>query len=238
MKPKFDFVQYKGMGMSDEQIEYIKKLVDEYMQKYPKIQLNRVCDFYSWDHSTNKFSETLYTHNNEGKRYLKVDDLAKHNEEFKLIGFNHIRVSGMPLEDEGAIQRVIDCKQRLYAKYIQQVVINRIKISDFEKMLNETFLQDARRHDINFTSLSMYKMDVFWIRLIEESKSIKRLTVHELAHAISQGYNLEKDSVVQSLYEEYKLGFENLKEFIAECIMAAELTDKISLANKVKARIC
>lgn len=33
------------------------------------------------------------------------------------------------------------------------------------------------------------------------------------------------------------LGFENLKEFIAECIMAAELTDKISLANKVKARI-
>lgn len=237
MRPKFDFVQYHDMGMSDEQIECIKILVEEYMQRYPKIHLNRVCDFYSWDHSTTKFSEMLYTHNNEGTQYLKVCDLAKHNEESKLIAFNHIRVSGIPLEDNGSIQRIIEYKQRLHSMYIQQVVIHKIKLSDFEKILNDSFLQEAREHGIGFASLSMDRMDVFWIRMIEELKSIRRLTIHELAHAISQGYNLEKDWVVQSLYEEYKLGFENLKEFIAVCIMAAELTDEISLANKVKARI-
>lgn len=39
------------------------------------------------------------------------------------------------------------------------------------------------------------------------------------------------------LYEKYRDGFEDMQEFIAECFMASELTNKISLANKVKERI-
>ncbi|MCC8044301.1 MAG: hypothetical protein LIP12_02220 [Clostridiales bacterium] len=242
MRPIFKFTQYQDMGMSDEQIEYIQKLVDEYMKKYPKIQLNRVCDFYSLDHKkTVKVDNYLYTHNDKGKLYSDVKDLALYNEQGRWIAFNHIRLAGMRLENDSEIQKILNNKKRLEEVYAKHIIFKNINpnVPPFEKaVLDKEFLPELKRYEIHFSSLSMDRMDVLWIRLIEESKFIKRLTIHELAHAISQGYNLENDSIVQSLYEEYKLGFENLKEFIAECIMAAELTDKISLANKVKARIC
>ena len=45
---------------------------------------------------------------------------------------------------------------------------------------------------------------------------------------------VDEDIEIQELYDKYKNSFEDIEEFIAECFMASELTDKISLANLVK----
>lgn len=39
------------------------------------------------------------------------------------------------------------------------------------------------------------------------------------------------------MHEKYKHGFENMQEFIAECFMASELTNEVTLSNNVKNRI-
>lgn len=49
--------------------------------------------------------------------------------------------------------------------------------------------------------------------------------------------HLEEDVIIKSLYEKYKHGFENMQEFIAECFMASELTNEVTLSNNVKNRI-
>lgn len=74
--------------------------------------------------------------------------------------------------------------------------------------------------------------DVWAIRQLEESMNLRRLTVHELGHALADVYELRKDKRVKKLFSSCRDGFENLDEFCAECFMASELTDAIPLANR------
>lgn len=74
--------------------------------------------------------------------------------------------------------------------------------------------------------------DVWAVRQLEESMNLRRLTVHELGHALADVYELWKDKRVKKLFSSCRDGFENLDEFCAECFMASELTDAIPLANR------
>ena len=93
------------------------------------------------------------------------------------------------------------------------------------------------KHEIYTKKFSSDYFDVVLIRMLEESMFLKRIVIHELGHAIASTYDVSEDSEILKLFEKYKDGFENIDEFIAECFMASELTNKISLANKVKERI-
>lgn len=74
---------------------------------------------------------------------------------------------------------------------------------------------------------------------LEKKKAAKdkEIVAHEFGHAIAYSYHLEEDVIIKSLYEKYKHGFENMQEFIAECFMASELTNEVTLSNNVKNRI-
>ena len=79
--------------------------------------------------------------------------------------------------------------------------------------------------------------DVWAIRRLEESMSIRRLTVHEIGHAISDAYGISRDKRIRKILSGCRDGFEDREEFCAECFMASELTDRIPLANEVAAVI-
>lgn len=79
--------------------------------------------------------------------------------------------------------------------------------------------------------------DVWAIRKLEETMSIRRLTVHELGHAISHYYGILGLKAVKKLFAKCREGFEDLDEFCAECFMASEITDRIPLANSLSALI-
>lgn len=73
--------------------------------------------------------------------------------------------------------------------------------------------------------------DVWAVRQLEESMNLRRLTVHELGHALADVYGIQKDKRIKKLFSACRDGFENLDEFCAECFMASEFTDAIPLAN-------
>ena len=77
-----------------------------------------------------------------------------------------------------------------------------------------------------------YFADVWAVRLLEESMSIRRLTIHEIGHAISDAYGVSRDKHMRKLISKCRDGFEDAEEFCAECFMASELTDAIPLANE------
>ena len=77
--------------------------------------------------------------------------------------------------------------------------------------------------------------DVRAIRQLEESMNIRRLTVHELGHALADVYGVLKDRRIRKLFAACRDGFEDRDEFCAECFMASELTDAIPLASRVGA---
>lgn len=79
--------------------------------------------------------------------------------------------------------------------------------------------------------------DVWAIRQLEETMSIRRLTVHELGHAISHYYGILGLKTIKKLFAGCREGFEDLDEFCAECFMASEITDRIPLANSLSAVI-
>jgi hypothetical protein len=65
--------------------------------------------------------------------------------------------------------------------------------------------------------------------------SIRRLTVHEIGHAVSDAYGVSRDKRIRKLISKCRDGFEDVEEFCAECFMASELTDAIPLANQAAA---
>lgn len=65
----------------------------------------------------------------------------------------------------------------------------------------------------------------------------KNVNFHLITYCLAYSYHLEEDVIIKSLYEKYKHGFENMQEFIAECFMASELTNEVTLSNNVKNRI-
>ena len=42
---RFEFIENDNIGLSKEQIGYIRKLIMQYVEKYPLVILKKVCDF-------------------------------------------------------------------------------------------------------------------------------------------------------------------------------------------------
>ena len=240
---QFELIENNSLGFSKEQIIYIKSLIKKYMTEYTQITLQYVCDYFSWDYGQNEFNEYTYTHNKEGVKYTEYDALAQYNDEDKLIGFNHIRMSKMELENDDIVHRIKKDKQKfeeIKKKYEALKKTSRSvrrKNPTFDELFNTINDDELKDHGIDAKIITEEYFDVMLIRIIEEYGVIKRIVAHEIGHAIACSYDLEKDDIIKSLYEKFKDGFEDLQEFIAECFMASELTDEISLANAVKQRI-
>lgn len=241
---QFEFVENDNIGLSKDQIEYIKKLIMHYIEKYPQVALKKVCDFFSWDYKKSELNEHTFTHNREDEEYIKYKSLAKYNDDDKLIGFNHIRLSKMELDNNQIVKWVSRDKRKFekvkksYERLQRQAKFLGQSIPDFNEILGQSFSRsELKTHEIEVKELTEEYFDVMLIRLMEEYNVIKRLVAHEFGHAIAYSYRLEEDEVIKSLYEKFKDGFEDIQEFIAECFMASELTNEITLANEVKDRI-
>lgn len=241
---EFQFIENETVGLNSIQIDYIKNLVITYMKKYPKVVLKTVCDYFSWDYSQNELNDYTYTHNRKNELYTSYDSLGQYEDVDKLIGFNHIRLSKSKLDDEQIVTRIEQLKKEFQkaqkslersqrrAKFTGQVV------PAFSEILNIEFKgSDLNKHEIFIDSLTNEYIDVLLIRSLEECIFIRRVVSHEFGHAIAYSYNLEEDAYLKSLYKKFENGFEDMQEFIAECFMASELTNKIPLANNVKNRI-
>lgn len=241
---RFEFIENDNIGLSKEQIGYIRKLIMQYVEKYPLVILKKVCDFFSCDYMKSELDEYTYTHNRFGKEYAKCKTLAKYNDNAKLIGFNHIRLSKMELDNIQIVKWINKDKKKFekakksYEKIRRQAKFMGQTIPNFNEIWGQSFSSsELKFHEIKVKEPTEEYFDVMLIRLMEEYGIIKRLVAHEFGHAIAYSYNLEEDEVIKSLYENFKDGFENIQEFIAECFMASELTNEVTLANKVRDRI-
>lgn len=243
-KIQFAFVENENLGLSKDQIVYIKKLIENYIEEYPHIVLTKVCDYFSWDYLKSELSEYTYTHNRENEAYAEYDNVAQYSDEQKLIGFNHIQMSKMELDNKQIVEAVERDKKRLekvkkeYEKVRRQCRLLGQPVPSFNKILNGSFSSsELKRHEIETKELTDEYLEVMLIRCMEECKSVRGLVAHEVGHAIAYSYHLEEDETIKALYEKFEDGFENIQEFVAECFMASELTGEIPLANKVKKRI-
>lgn len=203
-----------------------------------------MCDFFSWDYKSGDLNEFTYLHNPDGKLYEKYDAMAKYNDDDKLIGFNHIRMSKLELDNDEIIsdinrkikqfEKIIKC----YEKVNRTAKLAGLAVESFDEIFSQSFRgSELKKHGIETDEITAEYLDVMLIRTMEEYCSIRRIVAHEFGHVIAYSYKLEEDQVIIGLFEQFKDGFEDIQEFIAECFMACELTNKIPLANKVKARI-
>lgn len=241
---QFEFIENENVGLNKEQIEYIKELIIYYTKTYTQVTLKTVCDFYSWDYEKNELDEYTYTHNRENEEYKKYDDLAIYDDDEKLIGFNHIRLSKMDLNSNQIVNWVerdlkgFEKVKKEVEKIQCKAKIIGMPVPSFNDILRQSILaSELQQHEIEKEEITEDYIDVLAIRFIEEYPIIRRIVAHEFGHVIAYSYHLEEDPVMNLLYEKYRDGFEDMQEFIAECFMASELTNKISLANKVKERI-
>lgn len=239
---KIQFCFYNNLGMNSEQVEFIRKLTEKYLKEYPAVGISKICDYFSWDYEET-FSEYNYTHNDQGELYKDRNEIAQYCDEDKLIGFNHIRIHDMKLEDSITIQKVEECADRFnnlvddYQKLKKRAKTVGLPVPEMNMVQMQHDIDLLEKHEIYTREFSSDYFDVVLIRMLEESMFLKRIVIHELGHAIASTYDVSEDSEILKLFEKYKDGFENIDEFIAECFMASELTNKISLANKVKERI-
>ena len=208
------------------------------------VELNIVCDYFSWDYMESELNEYTFTHNKDGEEYAKYKALAQYNDDDKLIGFNHIRLCKMELDSDQIVgwvkrdKKKFEQLKRKYETTCQQAKAVGLNLSSFNAILRQSISSDElKSHEIEAKKITEEDMDIMLIRLMEEYCTIKRLVAHEFGHAIAYSYHLEEDVIIKSLYEKYKHGFEDMQEFIAECFMASELTNEVTLSNNVKKRI-
>ena len=239
----FQFVENEEIGFSKEQINYIKRLIKSYVMQYPGVVLKIVCDYFSWDHNRWELNEYTYTHNRENELYSKYNSLAQYNDEDKLIGFNHIRMSDMELDNEQISERikqigtrVENIRQKYEALYSQCRFLG-INMPSFDSLFTQEDKIMLEEHEIVADKITEDYFEVMQIRLMEECKFIRRVVAHEFGHAIAYSYKLDEDPVIMVMYEKVRDGFEDIQEFVAECFMASELTNEVNLANRVKERI-
>ena len=247
----FYFTQMGEEGFSAEQQRYIRELILLYRTRFSRLEITGVWDF-------GMEEGTRYENERHGV-FADCRDNAVSNSDLQSISYNHIRVSRMTMDiPERQLQDILERYEAV--RHISGMAA-RIR----EEMMNEgaspariraavdaeaaTYLEDrGLREELtedpghiapgphNHLSLEdPYFADVWAIRQLEESMSIRRLTVHELGHAISDTYGVSRDKRIRKILSLCRDGFEDREEFCAECFMASELTDRIPLANEVAA---
>lgn len=240
----FQFIVNEENGFSKEQIDYIKGLIKSYVMQYPGVVLKIVCDYFSWDYNRWELNEYTYTHNKENKPYSEYNSLAQYSDDNKLIGFNHIRMSDMELDNKQISERIkqigirVENTKRKYKVVCRKCHFLGINTPSFNSLFTQEDKIMLQKHEIMADEITEDFFEVIQIRLMEECEFIRRVVAHEFGHAIAYSYGLDEDPVIMEMYEKFKGGFEDIQEFVAECFMASELTSEVNLANRVKERIC
>ena len=242
----FYFTQMGEDGFSQEQQDYIRSLILTYRKRFSALEITAVWDF--------GMEEGTRYENDKYGVFEKCRDLAVSNRDMASISYNHIRVSRMPMEISGSqLESMMGSPDSAMAGEIRlEMMASGMPPARISEAVNEkaaAFLKEkglclgseeepgtiaAGPH--NFLALEDdYFADVWAVRQLEESMSIRRLTLHELGHAISDAYGVSRDKRIRRLLSKCRDGFEDREEFCAECFMASELTDRIPLANDVAA---
>ena len=250
----FYFTDEDAGGMKREQQEYLADLIMSYRGRYPSLAVNAV-----WDFGMEEGDPV------QGEKYgvfADCRDLAVSNRDMASISYNHIRVSRMPMDiPEQELQEILEgyeAVRHISAMAAQRRLelmskgtppalilesINAEAAAYFEEKGIRTDKlggsREAGRIDPGPHNLLPLEdpcfADVWAIRRLEESMSIRRLTVHEIGHAVSDAYGISRDKRIKKILSGCRDGFEDREEFCAECFMASELTDRIPLANEVAA---
>lgn len=219
-------------GLSEEQQRYVADLVMEYRRKYPKLTINAVWDF-GMEEGDPVQSEKFGV-------FEDSRDNAVYNAKMLTVSINHARVRKMACKADPEEIREIE---KYYSRYAD--LSSRFAARQAELLAGGTpwpQIEGIIRQEMdivpcaeNLLSASdQYFADVQAIRMLENTQSIQRLLIHEIGHMLSEESGLESSKKLKKLFGRCRDGFEDLHEFCAECFMAAELTDRIGLANEYR----
>lgn len=228
----FYFTDFIKGGMSDDQQMYIADLVMDYLDRFPSLKIYGV-----WDFGMEEGDPV------EGLKYGVFEesrDNAVYNAQLLTISFNHARVRKMRCEadrDEIAeIEQYYDGLRDLperAALMQSQMLAGGVPWPQIDgKIREELGLKACAENLLPVTD--PYFADVQAIRMLENTESIQRLTIHEIGHMLSEESGAVNSKRIRKLFAKCRDGFENIYEFCAECFMASELTDQIGLANEYR----
>ncbi|MBP3874861.1 MAG: hypothetical protein J6E41_04085 [Lachnospiraceae bacterium] len=247
----FYFTQMGEEGFSQEQQEYIRSLILTYRKRFSALEITAVWDF--------GMEEGTRYENDKYGVFEKCRDLAVSNRDMASISYNHIRVSRMPmdisrqkLEDILKAYEAVRHISAMAGEIRLEMMASGMPPGRISEVINEKAAAYLKEEGLclgseedpgtiaagphNLLALEdAYFADVWAVRQLEESMSIRRLTLHELGHAISDAYGVSRDKRIRRLLSKCRDGFEDREEFCAECFMASELTDRIPLADDVAA---
>lgn len=85
-------------GLNLEQVTQICLLAEKYLERYPCIHVNEICDYCYMDYGENEYAVD-YFWDDENIEYESRDDLARYFWDDKIIGFNHIRCHSLEYDD-------------------------------------------------------------------------------------------------------------------------------------------
>lgn len=219
-------------GLSAEQQNCLADLVMRYREKYPQLEVIAV-----WDFGMEEGDPV------QGEKYGVFSDSrdnAVYNAQLLTISVNHAKVRNMPCaaaaEDIRAAEAYYEAHRDLPTYYsARQAALLSQGVPWPE--IEERILRERKIVPCAENLLSAgdpYFADVQAIRMLENTESLERLIMHEIGHMLSEESGAVSDKRIRKLFSKCRDGFENLYEFCAECFMAAELTDQITLANEYR----
>ena len=228
----FYFTDSVQGGMSGEQQTYIADLVMDYLNRFSSLKIYGV-----WDFGMEEGDPV------EGPKYgifEKSRDNAVYNAQLLTISYNHVRVRKMRCEADreeiAEVERYFDRFKDLperTALMQSQMLARGVPWPQIDRRIREELGLKACAENL-LPVTDQYFADVQAIRMLENTESIQRLTIHEIGHMLSEMSGAVNNKKLRKLYAKCRDGFENIYEFCAECFMASELTDQIGLANEYR----
>ncbi len=231
----FYFTEEDAGGMTGEQQVYLADLIMSYRSKYPALLVNAVWDF--------GMEEGDPVQGDKYGVFAECRDYAVYNAQMLTISFNHVRLRNMPcrtpkdeilkaLEYRAKYSDLPGTAQRLQASCLADgVPWPRVE----ERIREELGIKALAENGLSVTDPCF--ADVQAVRMLENTKSIERITIHEIGHMISEESGAVCNKKIKKLFGSCRDGFEDLYEFCAECFMAAELSQRDRHFDSLSGRI-